>query len=77
MLSTSSNRRDDVVDVDQNSQPNLPIQQSKNQSLSHRPPPLAEVEMATRSLSEDSPPTPSWFTPKRYFTFFFLTSFSE
>ncbi|KAH9664143.1 MFS domain-containing protein [Citrus sinensis] len=65
MLSASSNRSDDVVDVDQNSQPNLPIQQSKNQSLSHRPPPLAEVEMATRSLSEDSPPTPSWFTPKR------------
>lgn len=77
MLSTSSNRSDDVVDVDQNSQPNLPIQLSKNQSLSHRPPPLAEVEMATRSLSEDSPPTPSWFTPKRYFTFFFLISFSE
>ncbi|KDO78751.1 hypothetical protein CISIN_1g0089572mg, partial [Citrus sinensis] len=65
MLSTSSNRSDDVVDVDQNSQPNLPIQQSKSQSLSHRPPPLAEAEMATRSLSEDSPPTPSWFTPKR------------
>ncbi|KAH9712516.1 putative sphingolipid transporter spinster [Citrus sinensis] len=47
MLSTSSNRSDDVVDVDQNSQPNLPIQQSKSQSLSHRPPPLAEAEMAT------------------------------
>ncbi|KAH9664138.1 MFS domain-containing protein [Citrus sinensis] len=70
MLSASSNRSDDVVDVDQNSQPNLPIQQSKNQSLSHRPPPLAEVEMATRSLSEDSPPTPSWFTPKRLLVIF-------
>ncbi|KAL9464086.1 hypothetical protein AB3S75_001812 [Citrus x aurantiifolia] len=70
MLSTSSNRSDDVVDVDQNSQPNLPIQLSKNQSLSHRPPPLAEVEMATRSLSEDSPPTPSWFTPKRLLVIF-------
>ncbi|GAY38856.1 hypothetical protein CUMW_039910 [Citrus unshiu] len=70
MLSTSSNRSDDVVDVDQNSQPNLPIQQSKNQSLSHRPPPLAEAEMATRSLSEDSPPTPSWFTPKRLLVIF-------
>ncbi|KAH9712506.1 putative sphingolipid transporter spinster [Citrus sinensis] len=70
MLSTSSNRSDDVVDVDQNSQPNLPIQQSKSQSLSHRPPPLAEAEMATRSLSEDSPPTPSWFTPKRLLVIF-------
>ncbi|KAH9712508.1 putative sphingolipid transporter spinster [Citrus sinensis] len=50
MLSTSSNRSDDVVDVDQNSQPNLPIQQSKSQSLSHRPPPLAEAEMATSLL---------------------------